>query len=215
MLRGLLWGDVPAVQGRHSLRQALTEIRSALRPYGEHFVETIGDRVALKSKAIRVDVLALERLLKRGSPRALALACALAGGDLLDGIALEEGEFERWLTTARARVSQLAIEAHERYVDALVARTRFAEAIDVALRLVALDPLHERGHRMLMTLYAAQGQPRAALRQYDICARYLARELGVAPAPETQQARQEFLSRWSEAPESGRRARPPASRKKR
>jgi DNA-binding SARP family transcriptional activator len=213
-LCGLLWGDVPAAQSRHSLRQALTEIRSALRAYGQHFIETVGDRVALKPNAIRVDVLLLERLLKRGSLRALRLAVTLSRGDLLDGVAVREPEFERWLMTARARVRQLTIEAHERYGDALIASGKYSEAIHTALRLVELDPLHERGHRTLMALYAAQGQRTAALRQYDICARYLARELGVSPAPEMEKARQELLSRPSECDESERRARPRTRRKK-
>src|SRR5260370_750579 len=42
-------------------------------------------------------------------------------------------------------------------------------AVQLALRLLALDPLREAGHRTLMRLYAQLGRRDAALRQYQVC----------------------------------------------
>src|SRR4028118_1630659 len=50
---------------------------------------------------------------------------------------------------------------------------------------MALDPLHEPAHRLLLALYAWSGQRAAALRQYRECGRILGKELGVAPLEET------------------------------
>jgi DNA-binding SARP family transcriptional activator len=149
--------------------------------------------VAINPNTVRVDVLIVERLLKRGSMEALRQACSLSRDELLAGIDVSEVEFERWLVAERIRLRQLAIEAHERYAAGLIARAENLSAIQTALRLVALDPLHEGGHRMLMTLYAKQGQVGAALQQYELCAGILAHELDVEPAPETQQVRRDLV----------------------
>jgi len=49
-----------------------------------------------------------------------------------------------------------------------------------------MDPLREEGHRDLMRLLAAAGQPGAALRQYQELERLLAVELGIRPDAESQ-----------------------------
>jgi DNA-binding SARP family transcriptional activator len=217
-LCALLWGDVPAAQSRHSLRQALTQIRGALRPHNIQLVLTTRDRVLLNARAVRVDVSRIDRFLRHGSLRTLRAACELARGDFLDGIDVRETEFERWLTLERARVRQQSIEAHERYAAMLIERGDHPRAIKTALRLIGLDPLHERGHCMLMTLYAATGQPGAALRQYADCAAILARELHVQPSPETEAVRRDISHRFrrraepsSEAADAPRRPQTPSS----
>src|SRR5918998_1057618 len=52
-------------------------------------------------------------------------------------------------------------------------------------RWLALDPLHEPAHQLLLALYAWSGQRASALRQYRECVRVLGKELGVAPLEET------------------------------
>src|SRR5690606_18749046 len=54
-----------------------------------------------------------------------------------------------------------------------------------AIRMVALDPLHEEAHRSLMRLYAEQGRLGDAFEQYEICRQVLERELGHGASPET------------------------------
>ena len=49
-----------------------------------------------------------------------------------------------------------------------------------------LEPTNEDAHRLLISLYQRQGLRAHALRQYQLCRDSLQRELGVAPAPETQ-----------------------------
>ena len=64
-------------------------------------------------------------------------------------------------------------------------RRQYKLAIDYALRWLAVDPLHEPAHRILMQLYAWSGDRTAALQQYQECERILGAEMGVAPEPET------------------------------
>jgi DNA-binding SARP family transcriptional activator len=59
------------------------------------------------------------------------------------------------------------------------------EAITYGLRWLALDPLHEPAHRLLMRLYHESGQRTDALRQYQDCVSTLDRELATPPEDET------------------------------
>ena len=189
----LLWGDVPSDQARHSLRQTLTTIRTALSAAGVHVLLVGHDVIDLDFRQIRVDLRAAERLVRRGTVKALGLACALCRGDLLAGFHLNETGFERWLQPERARVRQLSIETHDDYANRLMKRADDRAAMEVARRLLALDPLHERAHRTLMTLYARHGQMSASLRQYELCAAMLRRKLGVEPSTETQRLRRDLM----------------------
>ena len=198
-LSELLWGDVPKVQARHSLRQTLSDIRAALRPH-EDILDTADDAVALRASFLRLDVFSLERLVRRGTPRSIAIACSLYRGEFLEGFSIREDEFDAWVDAERTRMRQLAIDAYEARVRHLIATDDTATAIHAALRLVALDPLQEWVHRALMTLYWRRGQLAAALRQYEMCAELLTRELGIAPDAETEQLWRELLIARARAP---------------
>jgi DNA-binding SARP family transcriptional activator len=191
-LSELLWGDVPKVQARHSLRQTLSDIRAALRPY-DHIIQTSDDAVALRTDIVHVDVRSLERLVRRRTRQSIALACALYRGDFLEGFSVREDEFDAWAAAERTRMRQLAVDAYQTQVRHLMAVHDTSAAIDAALRLVALEPLQEWVHRTLMMLYWERGQLAAALRQYELCADLLARELGIAPDRETEQLWHDLL----------------------
>ena len=64
--------------------------------------------------------------------------------------------------------------------------------IQIALRLIALDPLQESVHRALIRLYMYQDRVGAALDQYRRCRDVLERELGVPPDAETERLRAEL-----------------------
>jgi DNA-binding SARP family transcriptional activator len=121
------------------------------------------------------------------------MACALYRGDFLQGINVREPDFDTWLTAERARLRQLAIEAHERYLRLLIEANDVGGAIQAALRLIGLDPLQEWAHRALIRLYVERGQLAMAVAQYNQCEQIMASELGVEPEPETKRLRQELL----------------------
>ncbi len=60
-------------------------------------------------------------------------------------------------------------------------------AATVAERAIALDPLREIGHRLLMEAEWRRGDRGAALRAAARCERVLVDELGAHPSPETQE----------------------------
>ncbi len=217
-LTGLLWADVGERQARQSLRQTLMRLRRALAGHRGALL-TQGDTVTLNPSVLDLDVVAFERLVRRGTPEALESAVALYHGPLLDGVRVAAPAFEAWLESERARLAELALDALRRLVDRHVKAGRVEAATHAATRLLALDPLQEEVHRTLMRLHVRQGRRAAALRQYQACVTVLQKELGVEPEAPTKQLYLAILqSAASPAPGARRpaplapgRATPPAA----
>ncbi len=100
---------------------------------------------------------------------------------------LDEPPFEEWLLSERERMRELALEALAKLFDHQTRAGLIEQATQTAGRMLSIDPLQEVVHRALMRLYARQARRAAAMRQYQVCAAVLQRELGVAPEPETTQ----------------------------
>ena len=176
-LMALLWGDRAEEQARASLRQALTDLRHAL---GEPSpLRTEQDTVSLDSSDIVVDAVEFPRLIKAGK---LAEAAALYRGPLLDGHGVRDGAFEDWLRIERTRLHDFAVDTLHR----LAASQSGEAAIGTAQRLLLLDPPREESHRLLMKIYAGDGQRAQAIRQYQLCRDALDRELKAKPNAETE-----------------------------
>lgn len=193
-LAALLWGDADEAAARNSLRQMLFSIRRAL---GEAAADTLvvdGDAVALGT-AVRVDVGEFERTIAAKSPEALAGAIDLYRGELVEGLSVEEPTFEEWVTAERDRLRGLLRGGLTRLVANHAKTGNTVAAIELAHRLLTLDPLDEAAHRMLMRLYAEQGRVAGALRQYQVCLEVLRRELGVEPDEETRALYRRLLGR--------------------
>jgi DNA-binding SARP family transcriptional activator len=192
-LTALLWPNAPDDQARHSLRQELHELRRALHAPAPRALVIDPASVALDGAHVEVDVATFERFAADETPAALEQAGALYEGDLLLGLAVREEPFEEWLRAERERLRQRGIAVLTRWLQLLIARQRHDQAVDAALRLLALDPTQESVHRTLMQLYAGQGRRAAALRQYQLCVDVLQRELGVEPESATRDVYRELL----------------------
>jgi DNA-binding SARP family transcriptional activator len=203
-LAALLWGDVPDRRARHSLRQALTDLRRATMRRGLPLLVEHGDAVAVDANAVDVDVLRFERLLGDGRPPALEQAVALYRGPVLEGLAITERPFEEWLRAERERLHDRAVESLARLLAHQGRVGPVDEAVRTATRLLSLDPVQESVHRTVMRLHTRQGRLGAALRQYQLCVGALERELGVGPEAETRQLYRELLQT------SGLERRPPS-----
>lgn len=180
-LAGLLWSNRPEARSRHSLRQALASIRNLGEGLGINLVETDGDRVKLPEGAAETDVVAFRAL---GDDDPIG-AANLYTGDLLDGFTAPDVGFQDWLTGERAGLRETACETFERAASQAANHGDLRKAVELAKRLVGLDPYRESSHRQLMELHVAAGDRAEAIRQYLDCERLLRSELDVAPAQET------------------------------
>jgi DNA-binding SARP family transcriptional activator/tetratricopeptide (TPR) repeat protein len=201
-LASLLWSEFEPGKARNSVRQAFFVLRRALGPSGMPALRFEHDLVWLVPGALKVDVAAFEQHAARRTPASLRRAAELYQGDALEGLELPGGAdlFEDWLAGERSRLREQVMGSLRRLLDQTSAGAANPAAVQSAMRLVALDPLQEEGHRALMRLYAAQGRRWAALEQYQVCVGILQRELGAEPGDETRRLYQELLAHSGKAP---------------
>jgi TolB-like protein/DNA-binding SARP family transcriptional activator/Tfp pilus assembly protein PilF len=175
----LLWEDMPDAQARGNLRQLLAATRRSAP-----FLEADPGSIGFSAITVETDLAAFEAAIAEDTPAALERAAALYRADLLDGFSLRGRDFDEWLSGERERLREHAVQLFLRLMERAAA-TGVEPAIRWALRILAVDPVHEPAHRALMELYAAQGRHAAALRQYEQLRETLSRELGTRPEPET------------------------------
>jgi DNA-binding SARP family transcriptional activator len=193
-LAGLLWGETTETNARTSLRQALVDVR---RSVDSHVSITLRDIALDRERAYRSDVAAFDRrvsetlarhddLLADESVSALAQGVDLYRGDLMEGFYVRRAPaFEEWVALERERLRLSMLQALHVLAAYHARRGRYVQAASYVARVLALEPGQEEGHRKMMALLALSGQRGAAVRQYEICCRTLARELGVGPDKET------------------------------
>jgi DNA-binding SARP family transcriptional activator len=159
----LLWSDRADDQGRSSLRQALAALRKDLAASGSEPIVASEDRVRLDLLMAEVDALAFRRLAASADIEELRAASALYRGELLADVEIRDAAFEQWVRSERRRFADLEIHVLEKLWPQETGPAR----LQIANRLVALDPLRESAHRTLMQAYAEAGERSLALRQYE------------------------------------------------
>jgi DNA-binding SARP family transcriptional activator len=199
-LVALLWDDLPRAQGRTRLRQAILAIRRSLGRAADAALAIEGDTIALRDEAVAVDAVDFQRLARATDGAALERAAALYSGDLLAGLPVREASFEEWLGVERRRLAELAIQTLTRLLAVRRGAGKLEAAVEVAQRLLALDPLQEPAHRALIELYQRLGRRSDALRQYQTCLDVLARELGAEPGPDIRRPYLRVLREGAPAP---------------
>lgn len=127
-----------------------------------------------------------------------AAAVALAGAEraieLLAGeVALADEPYAAWAQPARDELRELLRRARLVAAEAALSTGDGRGAARHAQAAVAADPLDEAAHRWFMSASAAAGEPARALAAYAALRERLADELGVDPAPETQQLHMAIL----------------------
>ncbi|MBN2046174.1 MAG: hypothetical protein JW757_14215 [Anaerolineales bacterium] len=116
----------------------------------------------------------------------LNTAALLYRGDFLDGFSLRDSApFEAWQLQQRQVLQSAYARALRTLALLLYQANAFNDATVFTRRWLALDDLNEDAHRLLMKIYAQDGQRHLAVRQYQECRRILQEVLGIPPDPET------------------------------
>ncbi len=194
-LATLLWGDRFDEQARHSLRQSVLALRKVLADENASILQSSGEFLALSTEAVEVDALEFQRLTLEGSQASLERAATLYTGDLLAGLHAQSESFDEWLSVARVRYRDIAIDAHARLMRCQVNSGDIEAAVGTAQRLLDIDPSNEDAHRSLMSFYDASGKRAAALRQYRTYVDVLRREFDAEPDPAMARLHSEIHAR--------------------
>lgn len=210
-LIGLLWPDYPESTARHSLRQALFNLRLAL---GDHttkppFLLITRDSIQFNRESdYSLDLDQFNAYLSGreiGESREhvdssilipqLEEMVKLYRGEFLQHFFLgDSAEFEEWILVQRETTHQRIMEALTTLANDSEQRTDFQNARRYAMRQLELDPWREEAHCQIMRLLALDGQRSAALAQYETCRRVLAEELGVEPSSKTRDLYEQIRS---------------------
>ena len=102
----------------------------------------------------------------------------------VDAVDLLPGWYDDWVIYERERLRQRLLHAMEALSRVLVKSRLFAQAIEVALEGVRIEPLRESAHRVLLEAHLAEGNVCEARRIYEQYSELVRRELGVSPDPE-------------------------------
>ncbi len=191
-IANIFWGERFDSHARQSLRQAISRLRGILPINDPPILLTEGDQVRLNLDAVNIDACEFKCLSEDGSPAALVKAATLYDNLLADGLQVNEAAFEEWIRGERVRFHDMICSVLARLAAHQADENKTETAIETVRRLIALDPLNEASHRLLMRIYAASGQRALAQKQYKALAALLLGEFGSQPDPETRQLLEEI-----------------------
>jgi DNA-binding SARP family transcriptional activator len=172
---GSLWTEVSETQANACLRSVLWRLRGCA-----HVVHATSTHLSL-APWVDTDVGACTNLVQRlrGDLALPAPADVLA---LADAGELLPDWYDDWLIVARERVRQRRLHVLEAACRRLTAAARYAEAIDAGLAAVAVEPLRETSHAVVMEAHVAEGNLVEASRQYEQLRDLLREHLGTCPS---------------------------------
>lgn len=172
---GRLWINASESQANSSLRSALWRLRARA-----HVIDATSTHLAL-APWVEIDVVDCTRLVRRlltdEAPAEPADIFALTdAGELLPDW------YDDWLIVERERVRQRRLHALEAACRQLTGAGRYAQALEAGLAAVALEPLRETGHAVVICAHLAEGNLVEASRQYEQLRDLLRENLGVLPS---------------------------------
>ena len=179
-----------------ALRWNLSELRRALGA-----VSLRGETIALDRQL--VSSIDLDVLRRGGSSEGVRLPGI--GRELLEGMSFSGSpSFEVWLQAERRRMHATSQAVLHEAALACLASGAGTEAVDLAGRLLALDPLDENSHVLLVRCLANAGDGVGAARQAAACRALFLRELGVLPGTALGDALHTTTSTAVSRPATGR-----------
>jgi two-component SAPR family response regulator len=124
---------------------------------------------------------------------------------------------EEWLIPERERWGQVRQHALESLALQFRADAQYLPAIQSALAAIAVDPIRENAHRILIEVHADEGNVACALMRYQHYEALLRQELGVAPSSRMTRLIQDVIAdstrrRQAEPTDGPQRETPPNSR---
>ncbi|MBC8139776.1 MAG: AAA family ATPase, partial [Fibrella sp.] len=195
ILAELFWSDAEPEAQRNSLRVALNSLRRQLEPPDlASGAMLIADRttVRLNPDVFSTDVAEFEtglkqeeRLARANAPRTERIAILQSAVDLYHGPVLA-GWYEDWAILEQNRLSDSYANAMRRLATILLEAQQHDAAIETARRSIAVDPMREESHRLLIRIYSALGRQTDALLQYRELEAILHDQFGVKPSPATR-----------------------------
>lgn len=182
----LLWSTRSKEQAQASVRQSLWSLKKALGDGTDDVLQIDRKRIRSNPDKIKTDIDEFWDLIKSPESELLEKAVTLYRGDLLEGLVIQDRQWEAWLTSERETMRTKLAETLCTLIGRYTTETNTSRLIDIGQKLVELDPFREEGHRSLMRGYAESNQRVLALKQFEHCRELLQRELQTEPSSDTK-----------------------------
>jgi DNA-binding SARP family transcriptional activator len=193
-LMDAFWPDAGVDAARNNLNVAVHALRRFLRDAHadvSHVIFQDGSYAIDPSLPLWVDGEEFERLAAAGEEherrgrlpdavRDLHAAEVLYQGGLFD-----DDPYDEWMLERRRELQDCYVGVLERLCGLYRTVDDDRACVDVARKMLAVEPFREAAHRELMRCYARQGQQHLALRQYLDCSTALEEALATAPGAQT------------------------------
>jgi len=177
---------MPESKARVNLSKALSALREQVGEYVTIATQTVTFNATLPYQLdVETFLTTPTTPAAEASLEKLQAQVDLYRGDFLDGFYVRNApEFEQWQQVERERLRTAAAQRISTLATRYQQNNDFVNAISTLRRLLVLEPWREEAHHQLMNLLARNGEPQAALRQYELCRLALADELDVEPGAE-------------------------------
>jgi TolB-like protein/tetratricopeptide (TPR) repeat protein len=160
------------------LRQAVHDIQDCLSHIGPNPLRAERHHLSLNDAIVAIDV---TDALRQAAPGPDTLA--LFRTPLLEDLVGLDRAFDRWLADERARIVGIVCARADRMLDSL---PMGGDVLDIAERLVAIEPDHERAWRAIMAAHHHRGDRASALAAFDRCRAALTTAGRSTPSPDTE-----------------------------
>ena len=186
-LGDLIWPDAAADVARGRLRRLVHETNRALG-----IAAVVGDADALWFAGGAASVVSDVERTRRSARNIIAASTHASSdkallepgaSDLLEGFTFGADTFDEWLAHRRAVHRRVVACALQRVAEQLLVGGEGDHAAQVAARLIAIDPLADAGHALLLRVHAQRGDLGAFESSYLAFAELMRGELGVRPSP--------------------------------
>ena len=189
----LLWPEDEPVAAHHKLQVAISALRRSLND--GYVKDSGGGYILCKNRVYELNSLVplrtdVDEFLEyyqagRQSSGNVMAAYYKSACELYTGPFLPEDLYSDWSFMRRKQLNQLYLTMCNALAEYCLETGRYEHAIRWIEAILKENRCDESAHQQLMRAYAAQGRRSEALRQYQLCARILAEELGVQPMQET------------------------------
>jgi DNA-binding SARP family transcriptional activator len=162
----LIWPDLAEDRALSNLRVNLHHLHAVIQPSrGDElpwFVQVQGDELVLAPTGVTIDVESFEqrtadaRRLDGDGRSTAAMRSYREAVELYRGDLAEDLGAAAWIDSERARLRALATSSMNRLGELLLARGEPEDAARYATELLRIEPLHERGGRLLASCLEAQ-----------------------------------------------------------
>jgi DNA-binding SARP family transcriptional activator len=187
-----LWPDCGKRRAAANFRSALWQSRRAT---SAPLIDCTGPRLRLDLR-VQVDLHEVLRKARHIVGSSLSASDGPGHQEVIDSLSREllPAWSDDWLLPERTRWDQVRLHTLEMLAQRFLTSQNYLTALEAAFTAVAIDPIRESAHRLVLKVHIAEGNTACAMKHYHGYRGLLHRELGVKPSRQMVELIQPLVS---------------------